>query len=292
VPSSVPHRVAVVLHRLKAQPWGVVVKEDLEAGLAGHPGVQLEFADPEGNAAEQVRLVDTYLAAGVSALVVLPLDGKLLRPALERYRAAGVPVIVLDNDLGAPELYRTLILSDNRLFGRKLGEFFVEVSAGKLDLIEVRGLPATSAAQDRSQGFREAIAASPGVRVVASLDADWLHARAKEQLPRVLASHPRVEAIFAQNDEMARGALEAAEAAGRGESVLITGIDALRGEHGIQLVMQGRLGATLMNPSPGRPAATALLSVLSGEPCLPRTVLQTSLLRSKERIRAWQEGRR
>jgi ABC-type sugar transport system substrate-binding protein len=258
----------------------------------GRPDLVLEFADPEGDALQQVRLLDALLAGGIDALVVLPIDGALVRPVLRRYRDAGTPVISLDNDVEAPELYRALILADNRVFGRKMGEFFAEVSGGRLDLLEIRGIPATSAAQHRSEGFREAIAASPGVHIVASVDGDWLYARAREEVERLLARFPQVEAVYAQNDEMARGALDAAEAAGRTEGVLVTGIDALRGGRGIQLVMQNRLGATLINPSPGKAASSALLAVLDGEPCLPRTLLQTSLLRSNERIRAWQERRK
>jgi ABC-type sugar transport system substrate-binding protein len=276
---------------MKEQPWGAMVKEDLEAGLAGHPDLELQFADPEGDAEKQVRLLEALLAARVDALIVLPIDGARVRPVLARYAAAGIPVISLDNDLEAPELYRALILADNRVFGRKMGEFFVEVSGGRVDLLELRGIPATSAAQHRSEGFREAIAASPGVRVVASVDCDWLYTRAREAVARLLPLHPEVEAVYAQNDEMARGALDAAEAAGRAGRLLITGIDALRGEQGLQLVMQGRLGATLVNPSPGRPASRAVLATLAGEPCLPRTLLQTSIIRSNERIRAWREQR-
>ena len=74
--------------------------------------------------------------------------------------------------------------------------------------------------------------------------------------------------------------------------MLISGVDALRGEHGLQLVIQGKLAATLINPPPGRTAALALLAVLRGEPVMKRMLLQTSMFRSNERIRAWQEARR
>jgi len=285
------HRVAVVMHRLKDQPWGVRVKEELEAALADHPEISCAFLDPEGDAALQARMVEEQLLARVDALVVLPLDRGRIRAALRAHQGAEIPVIAMDADIDDPSLYRTLILADNRLFGRKMGEFFVEVTGGAADLVEIRGVPTTTGAQHRSEGFREATAGSR-VEIVHSVVGNWVYAQAREEFSRLLPRLPRLDGVFAQNDEMARAAWDAAEEAGRAHELLITGIDALKGEHGLQLVMQGKLAATLLNPNPGRPAAAALLTILAGEPCLPRIVLQTSMFRSHERIRAWQEARR
>ncbi len=284
-------QVVVVMHRLKEQPWGARLREELEAALADHPEISCEFFDPEGNPALQARRVEEALEAGVDALVVLPLDPGLIRGALRAHQGSDVPVIALDADLDDPSLYRTLILADNRQFGRKMGEFFVDVTGGSAEVVEIRGVPTTTGAQHRSAGFRAAIAGS-GVRIAESLVGNWVYDRAREELARALPRLPRLDGVFAQNDEMARAAWDAAQEAGRADELLITGIDALKGEHGLQLVMQGKLAATLLNPIPGRAAASALLAILSGEPCLPRIVLQTSMFRSHERIRAWQEARR
>jgi ribose transport system substrate-binding protein len=277
---------------LKDQPWGARFREDLEAALAVHPEITLELADPAGDPVVQLRMVEGYLRAGVRALIVAPLDNDILKPILRGYLLAKIPVIVLDSDPGEPALYRALIIADNRQFGRKMGEFFVEVTGGMAQLVEVRGMPNTSGARDRSEGFREAIAPHPGIRIMESVTGRWLYTRAREEFAGALARHPHVDGVFAQNDEMARGAWDAAHAAGRENEMLITGIDALRGERGLQLVLQGKLAATLINPPPGRAAADALLAMLRGEPCMQRTVLQTSMFRSKERIKAWHEARR
>lgn len=284
-------KVAVVPHMLKDQPWGVRFRDDLTAALVTHPEITLELADPAGDPVVQLHLLERYLQAGVRALVVAPLDNDILIPVLRGYQAAKIPVIVLDSDPGEPALYRSLIIADNRQFGRKMGEFFAEVTDGVADLVELRGMPTTTGARDRSEGFRQAIAPYPGIRIVESMVGSWLYARARDEFARALTRHPRLDGVFAQNDEMARGAWDAAHAAGRDQELLITGIDALRGEHGLQLVLQGKLAATLINPPPGRAAADALLAVLRNEPCMQRTVLQTSMFRSKERIKAWQERR-
>ena len=284
-------KVAVVPHRLKDQPWGARLREELESALADRPEISVEFSDPEGNPMVQARLVEKYLDAGVDALVVAPLDRDLIKAALRSFIGSGIPVIALDSDLEDPDLYRALIVADNRQFGHKMGEFFVDVTGGTADLVEIRGVPTTTGAQHRSEGFRQAVAGS-NVRIVKSVVGNWVYAQAREQFARLLPHLPRIDGVFAQNDEMARGAWDAAHDAGRDGEMLITGVDALKGEHGLQLVMQGKLAATLLNPIPGRPAATVLLSILAGEPCLPKTLLRTSMFRSHERIRAWQEARR
>ncbi len=284
-------KVVVVMHRLKDQPWGVRLKEEFEAALADHPEISYEFYDPEGNPVLQARRVEEALESRVDALLVLPLDRDLVRAALRAHLGSDVPVIAMDADIDDPSLYRTMILADNRLFGRKMGEFFVDVTGGSADLVEIRGVPTTTGAQHRSEGFREAIAGS-NVRVTHSVVGNWVYAQARDEFARLLPRLPRLDGVFAQNDEMARAAWDAAREAGRVDELLITGIDALKGEHGLQLVMQGKLAATLLNPVPGRAAAGALLAILGGEPCLPRIVLQTSMFRSHERIRAWQEARR
>ncbi|MGC4001485.1 MAG: substrate-binding domain-containing protein [Anaeromyxobacter sp.] len=285
-------RVGVVLHVLEDQPWCLRLMQDLQGLLAHRADIHLEVSDGAADAERQLHLVEAHLAARVDVLMVLPIDSERLKPVLRGYREAGIPVIVLDNEVDDPSLYRSLIVADNRHFGRKMGEFFLEVTGGRAELLELQGIASTSAARDRGQGFREALAGQPGVRIVESVTGDWLAERAREQVAAALPRHPGLDGVYAQNDEMARGAWDAAAAAGRADELLITGIDALRGEHGLGLVMQGRLAATMINPSPAGAAAEALLAILRGEAPLKKTLLQTSLLRSNERVREWQRARR
>jgi ABC-type sugar transport system substrate-binding protein len=284
-------KVGVVLHRLKDQPWDTRLREELEANLSAHPEVSLLFADPEGNPVLQGSMVETLLRGGVEALVIAPLNPEVIQATLRLHNHAAVPVVLLDGELDDPELSRTVIMADNRQFGRKMGEFFLEATDGVADLVEIRGVPTMSATLQRSEGFRQALAGSK-VRIVESVVGNWLHADAREEFTKVLARLPRIDGVFAQNDEMARGAWDAAEAVGRAGEMLFTGVDALKGGQGLQLVMQGKLAASLLKPVPGQATASALLAILGGEPCLPRYVLQTSLFRSHEALRAWREARK
>jgi ABC-type sugar transport system substrate-binding protein len=276
---------------IEQQPFGILFKEDFEAAVVeSGRELSLEFVDSHGIAAEQVAHLERILQRRPAALVLMAIEPSSVKPVVRRYRDADIPVIVVDNDLGEPSLYRSLLLPDNRIFGRRIGEFFLEASGGAAEILELRGIPGSCPAELRSQGFREAIAGHPRLRIVETLTGDWLYARAHELALAWLPGHPEVDCVFAQNDEMARGAWDAACALGRQEELLITGVDAIKGQ-GLSMVLQGKLAASLMNPSAGRPAALQLLALLAGEPTLERTMLQTSLIRSNERVRTWQAAR-
>lgn len=285
-----PH-IAVVLHMIEHQPFGILFKEEFEAAVAeSGRELSLEFVDSHGLAAEQVAHLERILQRRPAALVLMAIEPESVKPVVRKYRTAGIPVIVVDNDLGEPELHRSLLLPDNRTFGRRIGEFFLEASGGKAEILELRGVPGSCPAEERSRGFREVIGGHPGLRILETLTADWLYGRARELALAWLPGHPEADCVFAQNDEMARGAWDAACALGRQDELLITGVDAIKGQ-GLSMVLQGKLAASLMNPSAGRPAALQLLALLAGEPTLDRTVLQTSLIRSNERVRTWQLAR-
>lgn len=288
-----PPRVAVVLYMQKNQPWGDVVRRDIGDVLSSRPSIAVEFADPQGDANKQLQILEEYLKERVAVLILAPIDPQRTRPVLERYKAADIPVIIVDTDVGDASLYRAIVLADNRHIGKQVGEFFVEATAGTGDIVELRGIRTTAASMARATGFRQALAAHPKLRIVEECAADWLYDRALREFTRILARRNLIDGVFAHNDEMARGAYDAAVAAGREEELLITGIDALPGPKGVfRMVSQGQLAATFLNPSPGKHAAMAALAILDGEPCLKKTLLKSSSFQSSKRIRAWRDARR
>jgi ribose transport system substrate-binding protein len=283
-------RLAVVLHLLKDQPWAARVKRDIESVLASHPSIRAEYADPGGDAGEQVRLLETYLAQRVHALIVVPIDTASVQKPLRSFQDAKIPVIVIGADVGDDQLYQAQILGNQPQFGREVGSFFAEVMDGAGDIVEVLGIVASSVTSDRSKGFRQAIAGYPKMRIIDSCVGDWRHEPALREFTQVLARQPRIDGVFAHNDEMASAILQAASAVGREAEMLVAGIDAL--PTSIRLVSQGRLAATFLYPSPGKDAVYALLAILNGEHCLKRVMLQTWPFRSNSRIEAWKSARK
>jgi ribose transport system substrate-binding protein len=282
-------RLAVVLHMLKNQPWSARVVRDIESVLANDPSINAEFFDPAGDSAEQVRILTDCLRRGPGALIVNPIDPIVVKVILEKYRTANIPVIVIGSDVGDPDLYRALIVGDNHQFGCEVGLFFLEAMGGSGDLVEILGPAAYPTSADRSRGFRETIAGHPRMRIIDMAVGDWTHQSALRDFTKVLSRQPRIDGVFAHNDEMAIAALEAAAQAGRESEMLIVGIDALPAS--IRLVSQGRLAATFLYPSPGKDAVYALQAVLNGEQCLKTIRLQTWPYKSNSRIDAWKRRR-
>lgn len=283
-------RVAVVLHQIENQPFGARALEDVKVVLGRQRGLDVRYADGQGDAELQARLLSRLLSDGLDGLLLAPVEPGPLLPVLQRYRAAQVPVVLMDSDVGDPGLRRTLVATDNALLGRSAGEFLAEALEGAGEVAEVVGM--SSAATDRSAGFREALAAHPRLRLVETCRGGWLYAKARPAFEAVLAARPQLDAVFAQNDEMARAVLDAAAAVGREPELLVVGADALTGDDGgLRMVAEGRLAATFLNPSGGKIAAHALLAVLAGDPVLPSTLLKTSRLTSTTRVRAWRLAR-
>ena len=285
--STETKKLAVVLHLIEEQPWGLMVAGDIKKVLAHHPSIQVQFADPGGDAAEQTRILDRLLDENIDALIVAPIDAAAVNAPLRRYRDAAVPVIVIDNEIDEPELCRSVILADNHRFGREVGEFFAQVMGERGDLVEILGIPTSKPTPDRSAGFREALAGRSEMRILDSCIGNWKYTDALRGFTLLLARHERIDGVFAQNDEMARAALDAAARAGREAEMLIVGIDALPSS--IRLVAQARLAATFINPSPGKDAVYALLAILNGEPCMEKMLLKTWPFRSNFRVEAWQK---
>jgi ribose transport system substrate-binding protein len=286
--------LAVVLHRLKAQAWSDAVRRDIEtavagAALAGGPPIEVEFADPNGDSAEQVSILEGYLERRVDALIVMPIDPPATSSTLRKFREAKVPVVVVGNEVDDPDLFDACVLGNHRQFGREVGDFFASTMAGEGDLIEITGVAVSPITRDRSAGFREALAPYPRIRVVDACQGDWLYERALQEFPRLLERHQKLDGVFAHNDEMAAAVLEVARRQGREDELLVVGIDAL--PSAIKRVNEGRQAATFLYPSPGKDAVYAVLALLGGEPCMKQVLLKTWPYHSITRIRGWLKHR-
>src|SRR5262249_46248909 len=139
-------RLAVVLHMIENQPWSGRVVRDIQSVLAHEPLIKAEFADPHGDVDAQLGFLEQYLRDRI--------DPQPVRAPLAKSRASGVPVIVIGSEIGDPDLYRALVVGDNRQFGREVGTFFAKVMDGVGDLVEILGPTAYTTPADRSAGFR------------------------------------------------------------------------------------------------------------------------------------------
>jgi len=247
--------------------WWQRVKAGAEAAAKANPGVRLAVLAPERevNIDQQVSILEDQITKRVAALAVAPTGASELAPVLDRAHAAGIPVIIFDTDIRwASKL--SFVGSDNRRAGGVAGDFLVKTLGGKGKVAVIRGILGVQTHEDRLAGFRDAIAHAPGIDCVAVQPANSERALAMSVMENLLTRYPDLLAVFATNDQMALGAVEAIAARNLTGRIAVVGVDATY--EAVRAVAAGRLAADVaMFPETlGRSAVEAALRAARGEP--------------------------
>ena len=257
------------------EPWRVAMNAEVAARAKDFPDLEIVYADAQQDNAKQVADVENFLRQKIELLLISPNEAKPLTPIVRRAYEAKIPVIILDREIEG-ETYTTFIGANNQEIGRAAGEYAASLLGGKGKVVEIKGLPGSTPARDRSAGFREAIAKFPGITIVHDPVANWLREEAMSQMESALAANPKIDLVYAHNDPMAIGAYLAAKAKGRDGEMKFIGIDGLPGlDGGRQAVTDGKLAATFVYPTGGKEAVEIAEKILHGEPVLHRITLPT-----------------
>jgi ribose transport system substrate-binding protein len=257
-------------------PWRLAQTASLKEEAAKR-GYQLVVTDAQGQTAKQVSDVEDLIARRVKVILLAPREFQGLAPALQAARQAKIPVILLDREAaGTPgQDYVTFLGSNFVEQGRRAAEWLAKTSNGAATVVELTGTPGSSVAADRAKGFREGIARHPGMKVVAAQTGDFSRAKGQQVMQNVAQSLGRgFTAVYAHNDEMALGAIEALKAAGRrpGRDVLVVSVDGERAA--LEAIQRGELGATVeSNPRFGPIAFETVEQVRRGEPVPPKKLI-------------------
>lgn len=245
-----------------AEPYRQRMNDDIKAAAAKVPQFKVQFADAAQDNGKQVSDVENYLTQQINLLIISPNEATPLTAVVKKAYDKGIPVVVLDRKIDGTS-YTTFIGADNKDIGRQAGRFIAEKllpNGGKV--VEMKGLPGSTPAQERHDGFQEAIAGK-NVEVVGTGVADWLRDKAQQQMDALLKATPNFDVLYAHNDPMAEGAYLAAKSVGREGSIKFVGIDGLPiPAGGIKAVEAGRLAATLIYPTGGKEAVDAAKSIL------------------------------
>lgn len=243
-------------------PFFVTLKEGAEAE-AKKQGVQITSIDAQNDPAKQISDIEDLIQQGVNALIINPTDSAAVVSAIESANKAGIPVITVDRSAEGGEVVAH-IASDNVAGGKMAGDFILETLGKKGKIVELEGIPGSSAARERGEGFHSAVDGVKGVEVVAKQAADFDRAKGLTVMENILQGNKDVQAVFAHNDEMALGALEAIAAAGL-KDVLVVGFDAT--EDAVKAVEDGRMGATVAQKPDliGQKGVQTAISVVKGE---------------------------
>jgi ribose transport system substrate-binding protein len=246
------------------EPWRAAMNAEIAARAKDFPDMEIVYADAQQDNAKQVADVENFLRQKIDLLIISPNEAKPLTAVVKRAYDAKIPVVVLDRDIEG-DSYTAFIGADNRAIGRAAGEYADSILGGHGDIIEIKGLPGSTPARDRSDGFREAIARSPGIHIIHDPVANWLREEAMTQMEAALQAHPKIDLVFGHNDPMAIGAYLAAKAKGREHEMKFIGIDGLPGlDGGRQAVADGKLAATFVYPTGGKEAVEVADSILRG----------------------------
>jgi ribose transport system substrate-binding protein len=243
-------------------PFFVTLKEGAEAE-AKKQGIDITTVDAQNDPAKQVSDIEDLIQQGIDVLLVNPTDSAAITAAIEAANEASIPVITVDRSAEGGEVV-SHIASDNVAGGKMAGELLAELVGDAGKIVELEGKTGTSAARERGQGFNDAIGAVKGIEVVAKQTANFDRAEGLSVMENILQSNKDIKAVFAHNDEMALGAVEALQAAGLGK-VIVIGFDAT--EDAVKAVEAGTMAATVAQKPEliGQKAVQTAASVQKGD---------------------------
>jgi ribose transport system permease protein len=246
--------IAFVPKALNSPFWAAMEAAALREAEAQGVHLVALAADRETDVERQYQIIENLILQSVDAILLAPSGSKELVPAIRKANDAGIPVLLLDTriDVAAAESVGAEVLtyigSDNFEGGAVAGRYLAETLGGSGSVAVIEGISGHETADQRRLGFLSGLDGHPGITVVASQTANWERALAYNVAENLLQAHPEIDAIFAANDEMALGALEAADAAQRLEDVAIVGFDAI--PDALDNIRSGRLlGSVAQFPS-------------------------------------------
>lgn len=237
-------------------------------------GVELLFFDAQQKQENQIEAVRKLIVEKVDLIGVAPIVETGWEEVFMEAREAGIPIVLVDRRAAVSEdLYVTYLGSDFLEEGRNAARIMADLVDGKANIVELVGTVGSAPANDRYMGFRQILAEYPEMRIIDSESGDFTHARGKEVMAAFLQKHGKtITAVFAHNDDMAIGAIQAIEEYGLrpGIDIKIVSVDAARSA--FEAMIAGKLNATVeCNPLLGPQFFELALQVVNGEP-VPKRV--------------------
>lgn len=246
--------------------WRNKLNNELVMGTYQHDNVSLKFASANDNDRLQTKQINQFINEGVDLLIVSPNQVHTISAVIDKAYDKGIPVILFDRKTDSKK-YTAFIGADNYEAGHEIGHFIAQQLEGKGNIVEICGLKASSPAIERDRGFMDALKDYSGVKVIARKHGDWVKESGVMAMDSVLtqAQEP-IQYVFAQNDRMGLGALQAIRKYGA-KGIKIVGIDALPVPGGgMENVRDGNLEASYIYPTRGDAVMQLALNILEKKP--------------------------
>ncbi|ANN18070.1 LacI family transcriptional regulator [Amycolatopsis orientalis] len=239
-------------------------------------GIELKFSDAQQKQENQITAIRSYIQQKVKVIAFSPVVESGWDTVLKEAKTANIPVILTDRAVDSQDktLYKTFLGSDFVAEGKKAGQWLTKEfgsAPGDVNIVELQGTTGSAPANDRKKGFADVISAEPKFKVVASQTGEFTRAKGKEVMEAFLKSQPKIDVLYAHNDDMALGAIEAIEAAGKvpGKDIKIVSVDGVR--DALQALADGKINHVVeCNPLLGPQLMDLVKKVAAGEQVPPR----------------------
>ena len=264
-------------------PWRIAQTESMESAAAAN-GVELLVTDAQSSTPKQVSDIQDMVAQGVDVLFVPPREEEGLAPALKSANQADVPMFLVDREAnaGVCEDYVAFMGSDFVSQGERAAGWLARETDEEAKIVELQGTVGASVTADRGEGFARALKEYPKMEIVASQSGNFSRAEGQNVTEQLLGAYPDLTAVYAHNDEMAIGAIQALKDAGYapGKDVTVVSVDGTK--DALRAIIAGELGATVeTNPRFGPLAFETARKFLSGEPVPRRIVVKDRLFTAR-----------
>lgn len=255
---------------------------------AKEAGFDLKFSDAQQKQENQIKAIRTYIQQKVDVISFSPVVESGWDTVLKEAKDAGIPVILTDRAVDSKDtsLYVSFIGSDFVEEGRRAGKWLVDQSKDKketVNIVELQGTTGSAPANDRKSGFEEVIKSNANLKVIASQTGDFTRAKGKEVMQAFLKAHKKIDVLYAHNDDMALGAIQAIEAAGLkpGKDIIIISIDGVK--DGFVAASEGKINFIVeCNPLLGPQLMQAVRDVLGGKQIPKRIVTKEGVFTSED----------
>lgn len=264
--------------------WRTANTESIKSA-AKDAGIDLKFSDAQQKQENQIKAIRAFIAQKVDVIAFSPVVESGWDNVLKEAKAAKIPVVLTDRSVNSKDtsLYVTFMGSDFVEEGRKAGRWLVDKmkdSKGEVRIVELQGTVGSAPAIDRKKGFEEIIKADPKFKIVRSQTGDFTRAKGKEVMEAFLKAEGKngINVLYAHNDDMAIGAIQAIEEAGLkpAKDITIISIDGVKGA--FEAMMAGKLNVSVeCSPLLGPQLMSAVKDILAGKPVPKRIVTEESI---------------
>ncbi|MBN9106232.1 MAG: ABC transporter substrate-binding protein [Propionibacteriaceae bacterium] len=259
--------------------WRTANTKDIQDSFKA-ANIKLQFSDAQQKQENQIKAIRSYIQQGVDYIAFSPVVQTGWDAVLNEAKAANIPVILTDRAVDSKDtsLYKTFLGSDFIAEGKKAGDWLVEQYKGSSDpvsVVQLEGTTGSAPAIDRGTGFADAIKANPNIKVVASQTGDFTRAGGKQVMEAMLKSQPKIDVVYAHNDDMGLGAIEAIEAAGKvpGKDIKIITVDGVK--DGMTALANGKINFIVeCSPLLGKQLIDTITKLNNGETVPQRIVTE------------------